>query len=751
MLCSCNGRTFDQLLFGSQGAGFWDQSNVEVGNAIIKGFAPENKARKDLEFLLEKAIISPVEVTEVFTSVRAQTSIDPLTGSAEEKSLRFLRALNPGLEFSAIISLNDDAMAPVLSVVAGTVRRIGISRTRGYGEVKMSLLDSNGLNLTQKTRNKAADKKGLTSIIESMTKKPEKDTSLPLTEEREDHGQDKHLLRYRLQLKKEALLPKAGADPNSMKSLTYLSGKTLQGAFATKFPCLHNRNNPPEKDNDFRQIILQGGVYFLNAYPAAKDDSNMRLLPTPHSMRKDKVNEQSSIDLAHVCEPENPVQRMEGTFLKFGYEPEVQEVDTSFHYHHARSVDRRFGRALGSEIDGGGALFTYESLKAGQTFIGGLRGSVTNLSKLQEILPSGSTLRIGRSRTAQYGGMAALEWIDHVPVLPSSKKPEWNSWKPTQNPTNESGNSFMVTCLSPLIGTNAMGHPAPVFPLEELAAALEINSELLEIKQCWTRTKIEGTFHQHLRLPGLQQPAIAEGSVFRISIRGEPDVTEQLAILEQEGLGSGRDAGYGRIAVNLHGSEGKFQLRQFEPVNSQSRHDLQPLNKQNPMTALMISVLLSRALRKARLDAVRMAHSAANLGNIPSSSTLNRIITLLRADDWNTKTLDLYNEFKERAKKQFKTCQIRNPRKDRDSIQSLDHVIQEYLEDRVTVGKEYFSDRISRGGQTSLLLHLQDRSHEELQITEDQAMNITQTFLINLFSELTYCNRTKQETDNDDE
>lgn len=745
--CQWDGRRVDEALCGQPGAGPGQGSLLTVSTAVPTGFAPESPSRALLANLVRERVLTPLEVTGACTSIRAQTAIDPRTGSARENTLRFHRVLDSGQSFSARIHLREPALAPLLALAAGTVRGMGLSRTRGYGAVRLELLDDQGRNLTEAARSQAAEQ-GLDSLCPNhaqagtspVPRQQGKTAPTPETPPGE------HLLRYRLTLLQDALLPQADTDPNSMASLSFLPGATLQGAFAARFPGIQAGQAAILANREFRSVFLAGQARFLNAYPEARDEPGMRLIPTPHSLRRKKAAPGQILDLADRMDQREPGHRMAGGFLKTGHAPGEQMVETSLQYHHARAGDRRFGRALGAEVTDGGALFTYEGLTAGQSFIAAVQGECAVLDHIRNVLPDGTTLLIGRSRTAQYGGHARLEWLDARPTAATVDRPEWNSWQPCSGPPSSDGTFLTVTCLAPLLAVNDWGHPAACFPVREMAEILGIPGDQLVLERAWARSRVTGSFHQHLRLPGQQWPAIAEGSVFVFRI--EPASPEPaglaagLAALEQRGLGLGRDTGHGRLAVNLHGTAGRFSLSTKLPLLTFSSHENQAaLASGTELDALLTSIVLERSRRELRLEAHRLVKKLGDKG-APTSSALNRVAVLLRQEDWDVRVSSEYAGFKERAKQQFRDCILFRPEEFSRSDR-LEDILKCWLEDPVRLGLEVFRKRCKSGGKTSLALFFPKHDPTRLEPTQAQARELCRTFLAALFQELNHHNRTQ--------
>jgi hypothetical protein len=231
----------------------------------------------------------------------------------------------------------------------------------------------------------------------------------------------------------------------------------------------------------------------------------------------------------------------------------------------------------------------YESISAGQRFRGEIQGSESDLAILRSLAPSGWSPRLGRSRSAQYGGRSL-----------------W-SWRAIGNPANHfhangvhsSGGgtqTVMVRLLSPLIALNECGHPVAEFPKEEFhPAARELRA--------FTRREFAGGYLSHQNLPRQQMPALAPGSTIVLEVPADCDL--QAAVRRSYGLRT--EDGFGRIAiyaVQVKGSSGIWDEEE------QGRYSAGPVA--DPLLAKLF-------LRKAEEQALRDAYSkAASARNLPA-------------------------------------------------------------------------------------------------------------------------------------
>jgi predicted ATP-dependent endonuclease of OLD family len=93
------------------------------------------------------------EILESLTTIRRQTSINPGTETAREKSLRSMRVILRKTPFEAILTFTGPEEETDLQLLAATVmafRRVGTYRNRGLGELKARLYkDANDITQTQ--------------------------------------------------------------------------------------------------------------------------------------------------------------------------------------------------------------------------------------------------------------------------------------------------------------------------------------------------------------------------------------------------------------------------------------------------------------------------------------------------------------------------------------------------------------------------------------------------------------------------
>ncbi|HET6842931.1 MAG TPA: RAMP superfamily CRISPR-associated protein [Candidatus Angelobacter sp.] len=530
------------------------------------------------------------DVIAAFTEIRRQTAMSRLTGAPAENTLRATRVIRSGLRFvSQIGGVDGDRARLAITYASQAVQFMGTSRTRGLGWVQCSL------------SNEACG---------VATNLPAQNSTRKVFKSQND------ALCFSLTLESAALFPGLGSDANTVLTQPSIPGSALQGLFAQRYLQQHKQHTGGQADDGFYELFCSGRLVFLSATVELRNaQSRRRSVPVPLSVRTSKRDHTETWNLA-TTDPGKALRRTGGwTVLEEicrGREAVIAEPATQLHYHHARAADPRFGRALGEQAasvglapnENEGTLFTYESLAPGQIFIGEILGPPDLLARVRALISDGESVGLGRSRGSQYGGAARWRWEDAA-----------------QTETINYGSldsSLLVTLLSPMLSLNRWGHPAPEFPHEQLAEALG-GGATLKLQQAFTRMHWQGGYLSHQRLPRLQIPALAAGSVliYKVEQVGDPSaISMRLASASARGYGLRQEEGFGRIDVRwkVSVSDRPLVQRYKEP---QKHTELRTV-------AGSAEWKLARDVLRERLIAAADAEGMARADCIPSEA-LNRI------------------------------------------------------------------------------------------------------------------------------
>jgi len=101
-------------------------------------------------------VVNDPMVRSFFTEIRTQTAIDYDTHTAKDHSLRSSRVLKKGYAFLGEIHVSDEniEIETLLGLCCMFVDRIGSKRNRGFGRVKLDLLDESGVSTCNKLEEK---------------------------------------------------------------------------------------------------------------------------------------------------------------------------------------------------------------------------------------------------------------------------------------------------------------------------------------------------------------------------------------------------------------------------------------------------------------------------------------------------------------------------------------------------------------------------------------------------------------------
>ena len=625
-----------EQIFGNSGKGPNDgDACIHIANAELKNNA---SLKEWLEYLQHERKLHTDDVVQHYANVRSQTAIERLTGSAKENTLRLTRTLKSGLVFWARVNFNEITPDPevlnALALGAVSLKYMGKARTRGLGKVNCQFLklDSNGkIKSLMPQLNKNCLPSIKSTVLLKRVQSPVVKTTGPL---QTSSQKPTHILRYRFKLKTATVIPTSDGDPNTVVSRQDIPGSHLWGIAAW---CYLNQANHTAADPVFRNVFLNGNLRFLAAYPEAIDyqqriDNQQRMIPILHSIRKSKKDE-ILYDLVADKPQNDPTKRLDRGYMKFGSEGiETQSVKTERNYHHARaSSDRRKGRALGTEVPDGGALFTYQAIQPNQTFQGAVLGSESDLKNLKTWVQSRKAVHIGRSRSAQYGE-AEFEWMGNAPQELTDIV-EWDGFSSSQAPANLE-KRLIITTLSPLLAVNEKGHPDTCFPVQELANALGLpETTEPELISSFTRTETISGYNTHLRLPRQQWQAIATGSVFEFKL--EKDITnDKLLELEQNGLGLRKGEGFGRIAVNR---QNNLYLGSKEKQLDAPENTIFPKKPNTEIPSDLINILKrvvqTYCVEEMQKYAREIARELAKKNKIPTNALLGRLRLFLQHEN----------------------------------------------------------------------------------------------------------------------
>jgi hypothetical protein len=337
----------------------------------------------------------------------------------------------------------------------------------------------------------------------------------------------------RLTLVDEVVLSQRGATAGAHESLDYIPGATLLGAAARDYS---------KFDRAEALAIFHGGaVRFGNATLEVDGEPG---LPMPFAWHARKRGPEGILNarilagnvanyqhttfeaLEGVTTPVQPKQ------LRSGYVSRCGTVSSPERRYRTKTAIEP-GQRFAAEAQ----LFSYESLAplAGQHFLAPLQWddglSQRALDQIRRIF-SGTTLHIGRSRSAEYGTVR-VEWL---------ARPVEDAADEAEGCTDE----ITLWLLSDLAAEDARGMPTLMPAPQDLG----LPAGTLDLSRSFLRGRRYSPFNAHDRAFERERVVLSQGSVLHYVLNERGTWTQQHSARAAAGLGLYRECGLGRVAVN---------------------------------------------------------------------------------------------------------------------------------------------------------------------------------------------------------
>ena len=507
-------KTIKQELFGVENSR--NSGNLKVDNAYFENI---DKIEDDIENIDKKykKYLTKQRIVELNTDIRYQTAVDDATGVAKENSLRSTRILEKGNIFNSIIECDNQEEIEILERCVKLITNIGNNRTRGLGEVKCYIIDYN------KNNNKNAN----VNKIESLNEEKEYELDLILKAE------------------SNIMVSKQFSEITE----NYIPGSNIMGAIANKYIKDNNIKDFENIDNEFINLFLNGNVIYSNAYITEKD-GKVSYYPAPLSYSKVKNREKEYHNkMLDVKEENIQLSNLGDEFVTLSGENYKKEVLTSENYHHQRAKDLSIGHVITGKD--GGAFYQFLSIDQGQYFKTTIIGKGKELNKILKYIKIGDTLRVGKSRTAEYG---KLQIID---TKKTETKTEENEYK-----------KFAVILTSPLILFDekkvqiAKDKETLVEKLKE-----EFGREDLKVTKAFIGYSEESGFNAIWNMPKEQVVSYAMGTCLVFETENPVKLKEKYV------LGERRNEGYGQILIyNLEGkNDSSLKFEKYEDSTNNAK------------------------------------------------------------------------------------------------------------------------------------------------------------------------------------
>lgn len=430
---------------------------------------------------------------------------------------------------------------------------------------------------------------------------------------------------YRITLLEPLLATALDGDPNSAISHLYIPGSMIRGYLA-------GRLIDPADDAAIsqRDPLFDGQTRFLNAYPATEQGG--RLLPVPRSLYKPKEQarnrypdrgrqnlpaaegddllpegyvEDRAILAEEDWEIKKPLQIPGFVLIEAADSEAVLHIPSRQITIHTQR-DPKAGRAK----TGSGAVYRYEALEKGQSFIGAV--VVPNQQTAAKIVTglNPQIAHMGRAATAGYG---RVEF--------SQVKIEAN-WRECEMAVDDlpAHQDLVITLLSDTILRNHKGQPHT-----DLCCALAEEYQLtFEVVRAFKSVHYVGAFNRKWGLPLPQSLALVAGSVFVVRC-ADPIPTATLQTIAERGIGQQRIDGFGRLAINWQQEE-TLREREYRTSRDYSQPKLESDSRSVQMAQLMAMRRRRQDLDKALVEAV----AKLPIQHAPPNSQLSRLRTITR-------------------------------------------------------------------------------------------------------------------------
>jgi len=553
-------------LFGASG---FIKGKLKIPNFYISNYLIISKSIKSL---IDKnkgyqILLSNSHLIKYFTEIRQQTAIDE-KGIAKEHSLRTYRVLKPGIFFESKVEDKDfsEREKALFYISALNLRRIGTRRNRGFGKVKCKTdyqMDVNNAIKVLKSEEKT------TGYVLTQTNLNFEGLTNSISADRITY------LPFKIKTISPIVMAVQKGDQNTISTFNYIPSTTIRGILANKI-IEKLKLLTLAHDNDlFYEIILSGVIEIKPAYPFKQ---KIVFYPSPLNLHQIKgENEQRLYNVFETEKLDNkktiPVDgfvSLQGDYA-YRYSP-----DTLINFHHARS--RLEGRSTGESI------FYYEAIAPNEEFYGEIYGPEIFLSKLRELLGGEFKTEIGRSKTAQYGGV-------FFKFLENEEIGQYKNYS----------NEFTLTAISPIILYNDYG--SSEITVEKLIKYLkEYFASEVEIEKVAAKLGFVESFLGIWRSKTPRDLAFGEGSTFKIRLSNLNKNTCQQKINELElyGIGERTEQGFGQVKVDLIS-------KQEYPTKSTITKEEQEKSTNDKIKPILESILHIKVLEIAEREGINEA------------------------------------------------------------------------------------------------------------------------------------------------
>lgn len=251
-------------------------------------------------------------------------------------------------------------------------------------------------------------------------------------------------LSIKIRVLEPLLISASTGDALLTASQNFISGTVIRGIFAQEYIKAKGLGRGAHKNKNFYQLFLSDNVCFVNGYPSYQDKKSQ---PVPLSLNKIKQKTENDREIRDLVYDDIApgYKKMTGCAVIEQGRIIPVSIEKSISLHMDRSSERE--RISGKSEDGN--IYNYESINAGQTFIGEIYGEKNLLEELKSAVggdKGAMSAYMGRSKYTQYG-KCSFELGDIAGV----KMPE------------AAGQEIALYCETPFLAAGAAGSAEMAF------------------------------------------------------------------------------------------------------------------------------------------------------------------------------------------------------------------------------------------------------------------------------------------------
>ncbi|EAW36939.1 RAMP superfamily CRISPR-associated protein [Lyngbya sp. PCC 8106] len=431
------------------------------------------------------------------------------------------------------------------------------------------------------------------------------------------------VITFLLETQQPVLATSFQGDPNSDVSFAYIPASMIRGALIGRY--LKRHPELPEDilsdadiNKEVKRLFFDGNTRYLNAYLFCKKQKR-RTLPVPLSWYKKKDEElpqeqEPALEVYDLSNYEPEQESLKNLSEKFCTVNERQVVlyreKRRINIHTTR--DRTKGHSSATKHDqatnqvieeGEGAIFRYEALDVKQTFQGVILCEDDDAERIEGLLKP-ADIWLGGSRSAGYGHTK-------IKIINPDKPLELDNWNEIQiKPENRvNRRKLKITLLSDTILRDCCGQFLANPCLVKQAIEDKLQVQLPQATNVFISSTVVGGFNQKWGLPLPQVPALSAGSVFVFDVQL---TTEQIKILESQGIGERCIEGFGRVAVNWLAEHRHFSAR---PPESVKANETELDEKYHDLAAQMAENILRQKLDQFLVEKISYISIQGEISN----------------------------------------------------------------------------------------------------------------------------------------